>query len=110
MLDVIPAKGVVGEDEDTCILHVRSEGTEQMRGVIRVTARNLCSSHGAIGTLLVGAEPRISQVNLNDTKMHLETEVDPGQDVVLVVHLVRVSNDMCIRLGETEFELDLVAY
>lgn len=37
----------------------------------------------------------------------MDTAVQPGEHVVLVVHLVDLHNGtMCIRLGETEFDLD----
>lgn len=107
MPEAIPAKGRVGESADTSILHIRNERGHTIRAVIRVTAQDLCPSYGAFGTLLVGSEPRISGVNLNDNKMLLEATADAGQDVVLVVHLIRISDETCIRLGQTEFELDL---
>ena len=107
MPEAIPARGRVGEGADTSILHIRNERGHAMRAVIRVTARDLCPSFGALGTLLVGSEPRISLANLNDTRMLLETTADAGQDVVLVVHLIRTGDEPCIRLGETQFELDL---
>lgn len=101
-------KGSVGEVADTCILHLHNEAVDTRRAVIRVTARNLCRSHAAFASLLVGADPRVAHVDLNDTRMLLETQVQPNEHAVLVVHLTSLHNDTtCIRLGETEFELDL---
>lgn len=105
----IPRRGSVGEVADTCLLQVQNQSANRMRAAVRVTAQNLCPSHGALASLLVDAEPRVTHVNLNDTRMHIETEVDPHEHAVLVVHLVDLgTNTMCPRLGETEFELDLL--
>lgn len=106
----LPMRGSVGEAAETCILHAKNDSPDIKRLVVRVSSRNLCRSHAALATILVDAEPRLTQVDLNDSRARLETEVAPGEHAALVAHLVSLHNSaMCIRLGETEFELDLIA-
>ena len=111
MPDPITVHGAVGESTDTCILHVRNEGSHKKRVSVIVTSSSLCKSHGAYASLLVGAECRASHVDLNDTKMHITDEVDAGQHVVLVVHVIarHDTHDICLRLGEIEFAMELVS-
>lgn len=109
MPNSMESKGAVGEPAGTCIVQATNDDSVAKSAVLRVTAANLCGSHAAYATLLVDAEPRASRVDLNDTKMRIQTEVDPGEHVVLVVQLVNLHNGtMCIRLGETEFQLELL--
>ena len=111
MPDPITVHGSVGEATDTCILHVRNDGPHKERVSVIVTSSSLCKSHGAYAALIVGAECRASRVDLNDSRMHLTDEVDGGQHVVLVVHVIRRhdTTEMCLRLGEIEFTLELVS-
>lgn len=109
MPDSMESKGAVGEPAGTCILQATNDDSVAKRAVVRVTAANLCRSHAAYASLLVDADPRASYVDLNDTKMRIDTEVKPGEHVVLVVEMVNLHNGtMCIRLGETEFQLELL--
>lgn len=110
MPDLNETRGAVGEPGNACILEATNDGPDAKRAVVRVTVANLCHSHAAYATLLVDAEPRSSRIDLNDTRMRLETPVLPGEHVVLVVQLVdRRNGTLCIRLGETEFELALTS-
>jgi hypothetical protein len=109
MLNSTPLSGAVGEPARTCILQATNDDSAVRRAVVRVTAANLCPSHGAFASLLVDADPRTSCANLNSINKRIETEVQPGEHVVLVVEMVSLHNGvMCIRLGETEFQLELL--
>lgn len=103
--------GSVGETTDSCILSLRNEGTHQERVSVIVTSSSLCKSHAAYAALVVGGECRASHVDLNDTRMHVTDDVDAGQQAVLVVNLLRRhdTTEMCLRLGEIEFALELVS-
>jgi hypothetical protein len=59
--------------------------------------------------LLVDADPRPSHIDLNSTREPIDTEVQPGEHVVLVVYLVDLHNGIvCVRLCETGFELEVL--
>ena len=75
---------------------------------MRVTAANLCRSHAAYASLLADADPRYSRVDLNNSRMRIDAEALPGEQVLLAVRLVNLHNGTkCLPLGETEFELEL---
>lgn len=104
----MPIKGAVGEPAEHCILQITNNSSKPKTAVVRTTAANLCGSHAAYSSLLVDADPRRSRVDLNKAGLRVDAEALPGEHVVLIVRLVDLHNGtMCLRLGETEFELEL---
>lgn len=100
--------GAVGESGHSCVLELTNEESHPVTAAITVTDSSLCPSHAAYACLLVDAEPRTARVDLNNSRMKILTEVDPGEQVVLVVRLVDLQNGtMCIRLADLKFELAL---
>lgn len=103
------AAGAVGESGDSCVLELTNEESKPVTAAVTVTDSSLCPSHAAYACLLVDAEPRTARVDLNNTRMKIQTEVGPGEQVVLVVRLVDLKNGtMCIRLADLAFELTLL--
>lgn len=101
-------RGAVGESGQSCVLELTNDEPGPVTASVTVTDSSLCPSHAAYACLLVDAEPRTARVDLNDSKMKIETEVGPGEQAVLVVRLVDLRNGtMCIRLADAVFELAL---
>lgn len=101
-------KGMVGELADTCILQARNDSAEVKQATVSVTRRALCPSHAAFATFIVDGDAIAANVDLNDSRMKLVSEVGAGGHAVLIVRLVELHNGtMCIRLGEIMFELEL---
>lgn len=103
-------EGVVGASADGCVLQLTNEAAKLETAEVTVVSNGLCRSHAAYATLLIDAEPVSARVDLNDTRMHLEAPVGPGQEATVVVRAVDLKNGtMCLHLGDTRFRLTLTA-
>ncbi|MGN8245779.1 hypothetical protein ACTHAM_002904 [Cellulomonas soli] len=110
MPEALKAAGAVGEPGRVAFVSLTNDTRATKAALMRVTAANLCPSHRAAACLLVDAVPVASAPDLGELKdlgRTLTAPVAPGQSAVLVVTMVEASTAMCIRLGETEFELVL---
>ena len=90
----------------------KATGSIQKIVVLRRGESNLCPNTGAVGMLLVNSKP-VDQGNMTDEGASLQADVNPGDQVVAILHSYPLFNTIsCVRLGElnvTLEECDLVS-
>lgn len=99
-------KGEVGESGASSLAIHQVTGTTAKLAVLRTAGTSLCPDTGAVAMLVVNGKPTVHG-DLTADRSSIQTEVQPGDRVVAVVHTVPLFNEtVCIRLGELRYRLE----
>jgi hypothetical protein len=102
----IVAGGGVGESGSSKLLMHKATGAVERLVVLRKKDSTLCANTGAVGLLLVNGV-LVAQGVIGGDTWSIQSLVNPGDQVVAVVHLFPLFNMIsCVSLGELNVALE----